>query len=98
MTRQLEQIQEERTKKRNRAIVTAVEYGLRAAVEHAGAEYFGFAARDGEGECLLVIKGQLGGRRQVAFVGAEDLGGALIKAMNLGRVDKLRWKDDAYQS
>lgn len=96
MSRQLEEHLEESRAKRNTAIIEAVEFGLSAAVEHTGAVYYGFAARDSPGECLLVIKGELHGKRQVAFVGAEDLGGALIKAVRLGRKDKLSWRPDKY--
>lgn len=96
MTRQLDAIHERRTKKRQLAIVAAVEYALQGAIEHSGAEYLGFAAKCMPGECLVTIKGILAGRAQVAFVGAEDLGGALIKAVRLGRSDKLKWKPDRY--
>lgn len=96
MSRQLEAHMEERGRRRATAILAAVEYDLAAAVRHAGAVFYGFAARCEPGECLLVIKGDLAGKRQVAFVGAEDLGGALIKAVRLGKTDKLNWKVDRY--
>lgn len=96
MSRQLEQHQEETRKKRNAAIVQAVEYELAAAIERSGAVFAGFSCNYNPGEVLLVIKGDLGGRRQVAFVGAENMGSGLIKAVRLAQSDKLKWKDDKW--
>lgn len=96
MSRQLEQHLEEGRARRDKAIIEAVEFGLADAVARSGAEYYGFAARCTASDCLLVIKGNLAGRRQVAFVGASDLGGALIKAVRLGKSDKLSWRPDKY--
>jgi len=98
MSRQLEQLQEERTRKRHSALLIAVEYGLQGAVEHSGGEYLGFAYRHRGGEALLIIKAVFPAGRQVAFVGAEDLGGALVKATKLGQQDRLRWKADKWNS
>ena len=96
MTRQLEVVYEERRARRNKEIIAAVEFDLKAAVEHAGAEYLGFAFRDNAGGGLMTIKGVIAGRRQVAFVGSEDLGSTLIKAVREARGDKLRWREDKY--
>lgn len=96
MSRQLEQHWEEARKKRDLGIVAAVEFGLVAAVERSGAEFYGFAARVNPSECLLTIKVSLAGRRQVAFVGSDTLGSALLKAVRLGNTDKLIYKDDMY--
>lgn len=96
MTRQLEQVIEEKNAKRAERIVRAVEYELVGAVQRAGAEFLGFTAVIKPAEVLLVLKVNLAGRRQVAFVGSEDLGGALIKAVRLASADQLVWKEDKF--
>lgn len=96
MSRQLDALHEERQARRGKRIIEAVEYALEKAVGHSGAELTGLAVKLHEGDCMLVIKGHLGGRAQVCFVGAEDFGSALLKAVREGNRDKLRWRDDAY--
>ena len=44
----------------------------------------------------MVVKAVLAGRAQVAFVGSDDLGGCLVKAVRLGNSDKLNWRADQY--
>lgn len=96
MSRQLEQASESRAAKRKIEILIAVEYGLEAAVERSGAVLSGFAFKNRGSDCLLVVKGVLAGEQQVAFVGADDLGSCLVKAVRLGNGDKLRWRPDKY--
>ena len=96
MSRLLEQLVEERSKKRQLKIVAAIEFELERSVQHAGAELVGFSVKLRPGECLLVLRVILAGRDQVAFVGAEDLGSCLIKAVHLARSDKLAWRADKY--
>lgn len=96
MSRQLEQIVEERQAKRSKAIVECVEFGLEQAIHRAGAELVGLAVKFRPGECLVVVKVVLAGRQQVAFVGADDFGSALLKAVREARRDKLRWREDKY--
>lgn len=96
MSRQLEQADEQRNSRRHRAIVVAVEYGLFDAVERSGGVLQGFAFKNRGSDCLLVLKAVLAGKKQVAFVGSDDLAGCLIKAVKLGNSDKLRWRDDRY--
>lgn len=96
MSRQLDQINEDRTEKRHQNIVVAVEFGLEQGVARSGGELHGLAFKLSPGECLLIIKAMIAGKKQVAFVGAEDLGGALIKGMLEANRDKLRWREDKY--
>ena len=98
MSRQLEQVIEERTKRRSQELVNCVEFGLEEAVHRAGGELTGLAVKFRPGECLIVVKVILAGKPQVAFVGAEDFGSALLKAVREARRDKLRWKVDQYIS
>jgi hypothetical protein len=92
MSRQLEQGLEEKRRKRNKAIVAAVEYSLIEAVARSGAILEGFSVKLGPMGTLLTLRVQLAGRRQVAFVGGEDLGSCLIKAARLAGLDKLDYR------
>ncbi|MCK5308988.1 MAG: hypothetical protein KAJ73_10275 [Zetaproteobacteria bacterium] len=96
MSRQLEQVIEERQAKRARLIVRSVEFELAEAVGRAGGELTGLAVKYAVGECLVVVKARLAGQPQVAFVGAEDFGSCLIKAVREARTDRLRWQADRY--
>jgi hypothetical protein len=92
----LDRIYDERATKRRGAILKAIEYELEEAVSRAGAELHGFAVNLRPGEALLVLKVTLAGRRQVAFIGAETAGDALVKAVREARRDRLRWREDKY--
>jgi hypothetical protein len=96
MSRQLEQHLEIRQAKRVKAITAAVEYELYDAISHSGGELTGLAFKFRQGDVLMVLKVVLAGRDQVAFVGAEDMGGCLIKGVREARKDGLRWREDLY--
>ena len=96
MSRQLEAVAEERNQRRQKNIIEAVEYSLEEAITHAGGVLLGFAFKDRGSDCLLVIKADVSGRSMVAFVGGENLGSLLIKAVRLGGADRLVWKADEY--
>ena len=96
MSRQLEQVVEERTARRQRSLVKAVEFELAEVVSRSGGELVGFSVKLVPGSCLLVLRVILAGRLQVAFVGGEDFGSCLLKAVQEGRGDKLKWREDKY--
>lgn len=96
MSRQLEQRREDAQKKRDQKILQAVEYGIVDDVGRAGGVFTGFGLRYGPAECLVTVRATVAGRQQIAFVGAEDLGGCLIKLCRLARQDKLVWRADKY--
>lgn len=96
MSRQLEKVREERSGRRDAAIVKAVEYALVGAVAHSGGVLEGFSAKLSGGDCLLVLRVVLAGKKQITFVGAETLGDALLKAVRLGERDKLKYKPDRF--
>lgn len=96
MSRQLEQFEEEKAAKRKEAILMSVEGGLEHAVGRSGAEFTGLTAKITPVDCLLVVKGILAGKSQVAFVGSDSLGSALVKAVRLAYADKLVWRVDRY--
>ncbi|GAH44249.1 unnamed protein product [marine sediment metagenome] len=65
---------------------------------NAGGVLLGFAFKDRGHDTLMVLKADMGGESQVAFVGAEDLGSLFIKAVKLANAGKLVWKEDAYRT
>lgn len=96
MTRQLEQVREDRQKKSDMAVLLAIDGGLTADVGRSGAVLSGFSVRLDGGDCLLTLRAELAGRRQISFVGAETLTAALIKVCREARRDRLVWRADKY--
>lgn len=96
MSRQLEAMREERQRKEDNAVLLALDGGLVEAVGHSGAHLVGIALSYRGDGWLAVVKGELAGRRQVAFVGGGSLAKTLIKITNAGNGDKLQWRDDKY--
>lgn len=96
MSRQLEQVAEERQRRRALAIVSAIEFELERSVGLSGRVLLGFSVKGMVEDSLLVLRAMNGEEAEVAFVGGEDLGSALIKACREARKDKLRWRADRY--
>lgn len=96
MSRQLEQLAEERQALRSKRILVAVEFGLEEAVRLNGGVFLGFSIRCDGGEALMVVKASMDGEMQVSFVGAEDMGACLIKAEREARRDNLKWREDKW--
>ena len=96
MTRQLEQVQEEKNSKRNNALLLALEGGLARDVARGGADLLGFSVKLNGGDCLIILRASLAGRQQISFVGATDFPEGLLKACREGRSDKLKWREDKY--
>lgn len=98
MSRQLEQVAEERTAKRHKALIRAVEFEMVGALASAGAELRGFSVKLDDFECLLTARAVIGGVHMVTFIGAEDLGSAMIKLIRATRREKLVWREDKYRA
>lgn len=96
MSRQLEERRELRQQKRDRAVIKALEYELSDALGHAGADLRGFTVKLGSGDCLVVLKVVLAGKRQISFVGAETVIDAILKAVREARSDRLVFRADKY--
>jgi hypothetical protein len=96
VSRQLQQKQEEALARRNKQILLSIEGGLSDALARAGAVLLGFSVKHGDLDCLITLRVELAGRRQIAYVGSSTLGDCLVKAMREARSDKLRWKDDRF--
>ena len=96
MTRQLEQIQEERETKRREALVRALEFELPGVLETQGIILTGFAVKYDAYECLMTVKVIIGGERHVGFVGGASIIDCVLRAVEMGRNSRLRWKVDKY--
>lgn len=96
MSRQLEQVREEKQRRRDNAILLALDGGLVESVSSAGGVLSGFSVSLRGGDCLITIKALLAGRPQIAFVGAEDLTSCVLKVVREAKSDRLRWRDDQY--
>lgn len=96
MTRQLEALKEERETKRQKALVKALEFELVGAVEFMGGTMKGFAMKYDEFECLLTYKASFEGKAMVAFVGSDTMINCVVKAANMAKHNRLRWKEDRY--
>lgn len=96
MTRHLDAAMEERDARRHEAIIRAVEFDLLRSVEVNGTSLQGFSVRLNDWECLITLRATRGGVREVCFVGAQDLGGCLIKCVREAKREKLHWKQDRF--
>lgn len=96
MSRQLEAERETRRRALDLRIVSAAEGGLEAAVERAGGELRGLSVKFSGVDVLVTLKAEFSAGKQVAFVGADTLAGALVKGCQEARADRLRWRADKY--
>lgn len=96
MTRQLEVVQEERELKRQSALVRALEFELPGILEMQGITLLGFAVKWDAYDCLLTLKADFGGKRQVAFCGGSSVVDSILKAVSAAKGERLRWKVDKY--
>lgn len=96
MSRQLDKVIEDRNIRRHESIVKAVEFALEGGVAHAGGELRGFSYKNNGGDGLLTLRAAFPAGKQVAFVGGEDLGSCLIKAVRAANGDALRWRADKW--
>lgn len=96
MSRQLDIIREQRDTKRRDSLVKALEFDLAGSLEMQGIQLIGFAVKWDAYECLLTLKAEIGGDRQVAFVGSDSVMNAILKSVSQAKADRLRWRDDVY--
>lgn len=96
MTRQLEQLREDRETKRRDALVQALEFGLAGTLETQGITLLGFALKYDAFECLMTLKVEVGGDRQVAFIGTSSPIDCILRAVQAAQSDRLRWRKDRY--
>lgn len=97
MSRQLDLVREERETRRRDAVIAALEFGIQGALENQGIRPRGFSIAWNEYDCLLVLKGEWGGKWQVAFVGGGSAIECVLNCLTAAQHDRLRWKEDRYQ-
>lgn len=66
------------------------------AMEKSEVGFGGFSVRPRGDEMMMVLRGERGTMRLVAFVFSKDFGGLLRAALRRARADKLRWQKDKY--
>lgn len=96
MSRQLDQQVEDRTIRRHKALIRALEYGLVGALESQGATLCGIGMKFDEFDCLMTLKARMGDVRKVAFVGSDTIISCFLKAEGDARNGRLRWREDKY--
>lgn len=96
MSRQLDLKRELKETKRRDALVKALEFGLAGALEAQGIQLLGFSAKFDAWECLITLKGDIGGVRSVAFVGSDNVISCILKSVQAAQYDRLSWKKDIY--
>ena len=96
MSRQLEQVAEEKSKNRAIRLARVLDLGLSDAVERAGGELLGLSIRYGDFDVLMTIKAVFPAGQMVAFVGAGSMGDCFLKGAREAGNDSLRWKPDRW--
>lgn len=96
MSRQLEQVREDRLAREEKEALRAVYGGLVDAVGHSGGLLTGFSVKTSDVECLITLRVVLGGSGKIAFVVSDSFANALRKAVRLGNRDMLLYKADRY--
>ncbi len=98
MSRTQELQREVKEEKRRVSLVKALEFELVGTLETQGIQMVGFAVKFDAWECLMTLKAEIGGKRQVAFVGADSVISCILKAVQAAQYDKLKWRVDVYTS
>ena len=96
MSRQLEQVSEDRDRARMVRVMAACDGALMAAVEHSGGVLLGMSVKFEPYEALITLRAEFPGGRMVAFVGGDSLASCLLKVVREGRRDGLKWRPDRY--
>lgn len=96
MSRQIDLKRELRETARRDALVKALDFELAGTLDTQGITLLGFAVKYDAWECLLTLKADIGGERNVSFVGSDTVMNCILKSVIYARQDRLRWKLDAY--
>ena len=98
MSRQLEVEIERRATAKRDALVRALEFGLVGALESQGIELIGWAIKYDAFNCLMTIKAEIAGVRQVCFVGSDSIINCILKAESEASRSDLKWRADKYHT
>lgn len=92
MTRQLDLEKEVRESKRRDALIRALDYGIVGALENQGIELIGISIKHDAFNCLLTLRADIGGSRQVCFVGSDSIVNCFLKAESDASRNELKWR------
>lgn len=98
MSRQLEQLTEERSERKRQAVLHAVYGGIDSAISAKGLRLAGMSIKLTGGDCLLTLRAANGDGTIVGFIGAGDLPDALAKAVREVHTDQVKWRPSKYSS
>lgn len=98
MSRQLEQVSEDRAARRRKLLLKAVTGGLEDAVGRAGGELRGLSLKLGDYEVLMTLRAEFPAGSMVGFVGGADVEACYIKGMNLAGNDQMKWREDKWRA
>lgn len=96
MTRQTDLQKEVRETARRDALVKVLEFGLVGALTSQGVTMLGFAIRYEDFDCLMTIRAEINGVRQVAFVGSDTMMNCILKSGSEANRLALKWRPDKY--
>jgi hypothetical protein len=96
MSRQLDIKREQRETAKRDALVRALDYSLQGNLESQGIELVGWAVKYDAFNCLMTIKADIAGSRQIAFVGSDNIINCILKADGAARRNDLSWREDKY--
>lgn len=96
MSRQLDLEHEVRESARRDQLVQALEYGIVGALESQGIQLLGIAIKYDAFNCLLTLKADIAGERQIAFVGSDSIMNCFLKTQSEARRHALAWRPDKY--
>lgn len=96
MTRQLEQADEERTRKQSLALWRALDGGIDSSLQADGYELVGLSLKVSGGDCLCTVRVSNHEGAFVAFVGGENIAKTLTKLHRESRGGMLRYRQDRY--
>lgn len=97
MSRQLDLQRELRETKKRDALIRALEFGLAGSLENQGIELLGFTIKYSPFNCLLTLRVDNGGSREVAFVGSDTIINCILKADSEANRVALKFRKDKYQ-
>lgn len=96
MSRQLDQVREERERKRELALIRALEYELPDILDGQGIILRGFSVIWQEPNCLLTLRAVIGGKKMVSHMGGISVIDSILNAVSAAKSERLRWKADKW--
>ena len=93
-----QQIIERKAEREREDALLSIYGGLVDSVTQEGGELVGLSMKLEFGECLLTLRARFPAGYMIAFVGAEDIPGCLVKATRDSGKGRLAWRLDKYKN